>query len=120
MNSRLKSTGFKVIGALAMAVVLNACGGPEDIRDSISMDYLNAKTGKPIVYPAGVDAPKASDAFAIPPVSAGNQSANADINELVRPPSLLPPEQPATADKGDGDDKTVMANVGAESESEDN
>lgn len=118
MKSRFKSTGLKAIGTLAAVLILSACGGPEDIRDSLSMEYLNAKTGKPIVYPAGVDAPKASDAFAIPSVLAGSQAANADINDLVRPPSLLPSEQPATADKGDEDGKTVMAN-GEEGEPED-
>lgn len=120
MNSRFKSTGLKAIGALSVAVVLSACGGPEDIRDSLSMEYLNAKTGKPIVYPAGVNAPKTSDAFAIPPASAGNQSGNADINDLVRPPSLLPPEQPVTADKGDEDNKSAMVNAKAESDSKEN
>lgn len=104
-------TGLKATGVLSVAIGLSACGGPVDIRDSISMEYLNAKTGKPIVYPAGVDAPKASDAFAIPSVSTG-QAANADINDLVRPPSLLPSEPPPTANKGDEDG--VMANAGVE------
>lgn len=116
MNNWL--TGLKATGVLSVAIGLSACGGPVDIRDSISMEYLNAKTGKPIVYPAGVDAPKASDAFAIPSVSAGSQTANADINDLIRPPSLLPSEQPATANKGDEDD--VMANAEVEGKSEDN
>lgn len=122
MNGLLKLNGFKfgfnVMGVLAMTAILNACGGTEDIRKSISMEYLEAKTGKPIVYPVGVDAPEISDAFAVPPLPQGNRVNNADINSLVSPPSLLPPEQrPSTAEEDGRDDKTAM--VGSESEAGD-
>lgn len=103
-------SGMKVLGVLSVAAALSACGGTEDIRKSVSMEYLDAKTGKPIVYPAGVDAPEVSDAFAIPPLPPGKRANSADINDLVQPPSLLPPEQrPSTVDEDEkNDDKTAM------------
>lgn len=114
MQSLLKGFQVRVLSA-AVLTLLSACGGVEDIRKTISMEYLDAKTGKPVIYPAGIDAPEVSDAFAIPQLPAGHQASNADINELVKPPSLLPPEQqPSTADEDDKDDKTAMASPQSE------
>lgn len=115
MNNLFKA-GFKSIGMFSIAAMvagLSACGGVEDIRKTISMEYLEAKTGKPIVYPAGIDAPEVSNAFAVPPLPPANRANNADINELVVPPSLLPPDA-TDGEDDDPDDKTAMASPRSE------
>jgi uncharacterized lipoprotein len=84
---------FRTAVPLVSLIVLLAACGSNDIRKSISMEYLEAKPSRPVVYPPGVDTPEISDALNVPALPSGNQGVAADINELVSPPSLLTPEQ---------------------------
>ena len=72
--------------------VLTACG-EVDIRDTVDMEYLEAGQAKPVVYPSGMDKPTESQAYGLPKVPSGPKTTVDNINNLVRPPSLLTAEQ---------------------------
>ena len=83
--------------------LLAACGGEALIEDRYSLDYLDAKAGKPLVYPEGVDRPEQSSDYTIPALSSRAPRGHYDVNELAKPPRLVP--LPSKDDDKKNDDK---------------
>lgn len=74
---------------LAGALLCAGCGGQRTIEEVQSLEYMDSREGKALVYPEGVDAPPQSSAYAIPPAPSNAGADEYDINELVRPPELF-------------------------------
>ncbi|MBN1378488.1 MAG: outer membrane protein assembly factor BamC [Gammaproteobacteria bacterium] len=76
---------------------LISCAGETLIEDRYSLDYLDAKTGKPLVYPAGLDVPDQSTEYDIPKKVATQKY---DVNQIVKPPRIVPlPKEDEDEDK---------------------
>lgn len=54
------------------------------------MDYLTAQPGKPLVYPEGVERPERSLEYDIPDLKSKVAVSRYDVNEMVKPPRLVP------------------------------
>ena len=72
------------------AWIVCACGGQMKMEDRHSLEYLNSKQGKPLVYPAGVDRPELSGDFIIPTLTPEQYAQEYDVHKLVEPPRLVP------------------------------
>jgi uncharacterized lipoprotein len=86
----MEKTFLKALGLLLPITMLLACGGETLIEDRYSLEYLDAKPGKPVVYPADVDAPEQSLDYAVPSVAPNAAVQKDDINEVVKPPRIVP------------------------------
>ncbi len=86
---RQRYTWFR-LSVVCAVVVLSACAGEVVIQDRYSMDYLDAKTGKPLDYPLGIERPMPSLDYAIPALPASVVGKNYDVNEVIKPPRIVP------------------------------
>ena len=80
----------KLIGVTVAASFLYACGGEMSIRDQHSVEYLESAPGKPVIYPTGVKVPEQSQNYIVPKLTAEQEQAKYDLDELARPPRLVP------------------------------
>ncbi len=83
MNAILKSF-FLCLAAVALL----GCGSSGEIKDPESLEYMQSRLSKPVVYPKGTSAPKSDNTFAVPDLPA-KLDRKYDLNQLIRPPSLL-------------------------------
>ena len=81
-------------------LMLTSCTGETLIKDRFSLEYLDAKPGKPLVYPEGVQRPEQSLEYSVPKISTRKGRADYNVNEVVKPPRIVPiPEKPVVAVK---------------------
>lgn len=92
-----------------------ACASEVRIGDRYSMEYLDAKLGKPLVYPAGVERPQQLFENSIPTQSSAFTDRYYDVNEVVKPPRIV--TVPASPVKENKEDKEDSEEVIAETES---
>jgi uncharacterized lipoprotein len=104
------------LGLFPLAVMLVACGGETLIADRYSLEYLDARTGKTLVYPAGIDVPEQSLEYDIPALSSRAAAAqDYDINQVVKPPRIVPLPKDETdedkAESGQGNKRKVTGHA---------
>lgn len=75
----------KTVFALCVSLLVVSCGS--EVRRLKETEYLRTQTGKPLVYPQGLDHPAQEKTFVIPDLSKQAQTSK-EPELLVVPPRL--------------------------------
>lgn len=97
------------IAALAPVLILVGCATPLERRQaSGGFDYLEQPAPTPLVVPAGLDAPRASREFDVPPLGSNVDREVIGPRLDVRPPLQVLPLAPGTRLQESADSVTVL------------